>query len=114
MTSFLLTSLPHQHASPDVELLLIGNKCDLEEERAVESERGEQLARSYNISFMETSAKTGHNIDEVRGHLMMSLYDVITSGMLHHPGVSLSECLIKSNPCVVTTDTRSIDLYTWK
>ena len=72
MTSFLLTSLPHQHASPDVERLLIGSKCDLEEERVVESKRGEQLARSQGIPFMETSAKTNHNIDEVRGHLMRS------------------------------------------
>jgi len=24
--------------------------------------------------------------------------DLVTSGMLHHPGASLSECLIKSNP----------------
>ena len=56
-----------------MELLLIGNKCDWEAKRAVESERGEQLARSQGIPFLETSAKTNHNIDEVRGHLMMSL-----------------------------------------
>ena len=96
MTSFLLTALPHQYATPDVERLLIGNKCDLEAKRAVESERGEQLARSQGIPFMETSAKTNHNIDEVRGHLMMSLYDVISSGTLHHLWASLSEYLIKS------------------
>ena len=73
---FLLTSPPHQNASLDVERLLIGNKCDLEEERAVESERGEELAQNQGIPFLETSAKTGHNVDEVRGHLMISLYDV--------------------------------------
>ena len=65
--------LSHQHASSDVERLLIGNKCDWEAKRAVESERGEQLARSQGIPFLETSAKTNHNIDEVRGQLMMSL-----------------------------------------
>ena len=94
MTSFLLTLLPHQWPSPDVERLLIGNKCDREERRAVKTERGEQLAQSQGIPFMETSAKTNHNIDEVRGLLM------ITSGMLHHLWTSLSECLIKSNSCV--------------
>ena len=93
---FLPPNLPHQRASSDVERLLIGNKCDLEEERAVESERGEKLAQEWGIPFMETSAKTNHNIDEVRGHLMMSL----DSGMLHHLWASLSECLIKSDPCV--------------
>ena len=64
---------PPQFVPPDVELLLIGNKCDWEDKRAVESERGEEFARSQGISFMETSAKTGYNIDEVRGHLMMYL-----------------------------------------
>ena len=68
MTSFLLTSLPHQIASLDAEQLLIGNKCDLEEEREVESKSGKQLAQVLGIPFLETSAKTGHNIDEVRGH----------------------------------------------
>ena len=63
--------------------LLIGNKCDLEAERAVESERGEQLARSQGIPFLETSAKTGHNIDEVRGRLMMSLMSYFSLGFLN-------------------------------
>ena len=71
--TFLSPFLSCQHAASDVEQLLIGNKCDWEAKRAVESERGEQLARSQGIPFMETSAKTNHNIDEVRGHIMMSL-----------------------------------------
>ena len=73
MTSLPLTLLPLQNAPSKVERLLIGNKCDWETERVVESERGEQLAQSLNIPFMETSARTGHNIDEVRGQLMMPL-----------------------------------------
>ena len=64
---------PTQNASSGVELLLIGNKCEQEESRVVSKERGEQLAESWGIPFLETSAKTNHNIDEVRGHLMMSL-----------------------------------------
>lgn len=53
-----------QHASADVEKLLIGNKCDWEARRAVPKERGESLARSQNVHFLETSAKTNYNIDE--------------------------------------------------
>ena len=48
----------------DVELLLIGNKCDLEYCHDVSKEEGEQLAHSLDIPFMETSARTGYNIDE--------------------------------------------------
>ena len=68
---FPLPLLLTQDTSLDVERLLIGNKCDWEAKRAVESERGEQLARSQGIPFLETSAKTNHNIDEVRGHFVM-------------------------------------------
>ena len=68
---------PLQHAYPDVEMILIGNNCDLVERKEVPKEVGEQLAKSWGIPFLETSPKTGHNIDEVRGHLMMSC-DFIT------------------------------------
>ena len=70
--TFLSPFLSHQNTS-DVERLLIGNKCDWEGGRVVESERGEQLAQKFGIPFMETSAKTGYNINEVRGHLMLPL-----------------------------------------
>ena len=47
----------------DVPLILVGNKCDLEGERAVGREQGAALARSWgNTSFMETSAKSKINV----------------------------------------------------
>ena len=45
--------------------VLVGNKCDLESERQVPSERGENEAKDLNIGFVETSAKTGTNVQEV-------------------------------------------------
>ena len=53
-----------QHASADVEKLLIGNKCDWEARRVVSKENGEALAWSQGVPFLETSAKTNYNIDE--------------------------------------------------
>ena len=44
--------------------LLIGNKCDMEDKRKVSYEEGEELARSFKISFLEVSAKTSTNIDQ--------------------------------------------------
>ena len=55
-----------QHASPDVAQVLVGNKCDLESERVVPTEEGQQLAASLGIPFLETSAKTNHNIAQVK------------------------------------------------
>lgn len=40
-----------------------GNKCDSGSEREVRREEGERLAREYRVAFMETSAKTGVNVD---------------------------------------------------
>ena len=42
----------------------MGNKCDIEEERQVTSEEGEELARQYNIPFLEVSAKSKANVEE--------------------------------------------------
>lgn len=58
--------LSPQHASPDAEQILIGNKCDLENERRVHVEEGEKLAAEIGIPFLEASAKTNHNVDKVK------------------------------------------------
>ena len=45
---------------------LVGNKCDLEEEREVGRDQGALLARSWgNCSFLETSAKAKVNVNEI-------------------------------------------------
>lgn len=49
----------------DVPLVLVGNKCDLEDSRQVSRSQGESMARLYGCSFYETSAKTGENVDGV-------------------------------------------------
>lgn len=43
--------------SDDVPTVLVGNKCDLAA-RTVESRQAQDLARSYGIPYIETSAKT--------------------------------------------------------
>ena len=48
----------------DVPLILIGNKCDLEEQREVFTEEGIEAAKKYNTLYFETSAKEGINVEE--------------------------------------------------
>lgn len=43
--------------SDDVPMVLVGNKCDLPA-RTVETRQAQELARSYGIPYIETSAKT--------------------------------------------------------
>jgi len=50
----------------DVPLVLVGNKCDLEDERVVGKDQGMNLARQFNnCSFLESSAKAKINVNEI-------------------------------------------------
>jgi len=54
-----------QHASENVNRVLIGNKCDAAPaDRRVTLEQGKKLAEEYGIKFFETSAKEKINVDE--------------------------------------------------
>jgi hypothetical protein len=45
--------------------MLLGNKCDVTpDNRVITLERGEQLATSHGITFMETSALSNINIEK--------------------------------------------------
>ena len=48
-----------------ITLVLVGNKSDLEENRVVKYEEGEELANRYNMKFYETSAFNGNNVDKL-------------------------------------------------
>ena len=48
----------------EVTVMLIGNKCDLEDKREVLKEQGEEKAKSFGCAFLETSALNGDNIDK--------------------------------------------------
>ncbi|XP_046986921.1 ras-related protein Rab-26-like isoform X2 [Schistocerca americana] len=52
-----------EYAQDDVVIMLLGNKADCGSDRLVRKEDGERLAREYNVAFMETSAKTGLNVE---------------------------------------------------
>ena len=49
----------------DVIIVLVGNKSDLEEDKAIQYEDAELYAKEQNLIFIETSAKTGENINKL-------------------------------------------------
>lgn len=51
-------------AKPNIILILCGNKTDLRDTRIVSIEEGEKLAEELGISYIETSALTGENIND--------------------------------------------------
>ncbi|XP_050534479.1 ras-related protein Rab-37 isoform X2 [Daktulosphaira vitifoliae] len=52
------------YANDQVVIMLIGNKADCStSDRIIKKEEGEKLAQEYSVTFMETSAKSGLNVD---------------------------------------------------
>ena len=62
-------------------MVLVGNKCDLEDERVVGKDQGLNLARQFNnCNFMETSAKAKIGVNDVRLNNVTTKY--FTFGIL--------------------------------
>ncbi|KAG1703867.1 Ras- protein Rab-2A, variant 2 [Phytophthora capsici] len=55
-----------QNSNSNMAIMLIGNKSDLEHRRAVSFKEGEQFAKENGLIFLETSAKTAANVEDVR------------------------------------------------
>ncbi|CAE1165016.1 RHEB [Acanthosepion pharaonis] len=56
-----------------VPIVLVGNKTDLEEDRAVTMEDGKKLADEWSIPFLEVSAKTDESVEEVFAQLIKAI-----------------------------------------
>lgn len=67
-----------QHADVHVNKILIGNKCDMTDDKVISTEEGQALADEYGVRFYETSAKNNINVEggfidiarEVKNRLM--------------------------------------------
>ena len=64
------------HSNPDAKVFLIGNKIDLENERKITKEQGENYAKTNKLDlFIESSAKTGFNSKKIFIKAAKMLYD---------------------------------------
>ena len=61
--------------------MLLGNKCDLSDARVISKERGQLLADEYGIKFMEVSAKTSSNVEEVSHIVFLNI--IYLHGVTH-------------------------------
>ena len=64
-----------EHKGKDFPMVLLGNKCDLENGRIISTEEGYDLAKKYNLKFFETSNKLGTNINDAGLELINQIID---------------------------------------
>lgn len=70
-----------QNANANMVVMLIGNKIDLEARRVVSYEEGQKFAQEHGLIFLETSAKTAHNVEEAFVGTAAAIYENILSGL---------------------------------
>jgi small GTP-binding protein len=68
-----------ENAESEIQIILLANKCDLEEEREVKKEEIKSKADDLGIEFFETSAKTNTGIDEAFDKVIQKVFKVIYS-----------------------------------
>lgn len=66
-----------RNASGNVSMLLVGNKCDLEDERVVSTKEGQEYAKAVGMSYLETSAKADLNIRETFNVLAKHIHELL-------------------------------------
>ena len=90
-------------ADKNLTVIIIGNKCDLEQQRDVKKEQGEEKSKSNGVAFMETSALSGENIDKAFDKMVNEVFkkcheEFISDGDLDIVGGSEDINLEKTKP----------------
>mmetsp|Transcript_23097 Transcript_23097/g.35976 ORF Transcript_23097/g.35976 Transcript_23097/m.35976 type:complete len:107 (+) Transcript_23097:387-707(+) len=64
-----------QHATENVDVILVGHRCHDVENKVVETERGRELAEEYGRQFIEVSSRNNINVDEVFMMMTKLIYE---------------------------------------
>ncbi|KAM7542860.1 hypothetical protein Aperf_G00000011624 [Anoplocephala perfoliata] len=69
--------------SANTVMMMIGNKSDLEEQRDVSYDDAKALADENNLMFLECSAKSGENVEEVFLETARKIYQNVQEGSVN-------------------------------
>jgi Ras-related protein Rab-2A len=87
------------NGNPSMAITLVGNKNDLDSQRAVSFEEGQKYAKENGLGFMEASALTSYNVNETFEETAVTILDKIREGLIdvgsQHGGVIVKEKVIQ-------------------
>jgi len=98
LTSWLNDAL--ENGNPDMAIMLVGNKKDLETRRTVSYEEGQRFARENNLLFLETSAKTAENVEEGFVATAKQIYSKVEDNLID---VTSESCGVRMGPTAITS-----------
>ncbi|KAL7714692.1 Ras family GTPase RAS1 [Entamoeba marina] len=75
-------------------IIVVGNKIDLENERQISFEEGQQLADEWNVDFIECSAKEDINVNELFEIITLSVIENLPSFKRNIPTLESRSCLL--------------------
>ncbi|XP_002737446.1 ras-related protein Rab-3 isoform X1 [Saccoglossus kowalevskii] len=71
----------------NAQVILVGNKCDMEDERVVSVDRGKQLSDQLGLEFFETSAKENINVKQTFERLVDIICDKMSESLDSDPTI---------------------------
>ena len=83
-----------KNASTQILKILIGNKCDLEEEREISKDEGEAFAMRNGMQYIETSAKINTNVNEAfeaLSKIMVEYYSKKSSAINENKNIKMNK-----------------------
>ena len=58
-----------EECGKSMQMIIVGNKCDLDDERVIEKEKALEYAEEEKVEYIETSSKTGENVQKAISQL---------------------------------------------
>lgn len=78
-------------ADRKIDVIICGNKCDLEQKRKVSTEEGLLKCNINSIGFFETSALNSVNIDEAFKYLIKEIYESSIKLVINNDNLEISK-----------------------
>ncbi|KAJ6253609.1 rab2a [Anaeramoeba flamelloides] len=79
-----------ENSNQEIQMILIGNKKDLEHRRKVSKEVAQQFADENGMVYIETSAKTAENIEDAFYSCAEKVYESVKDGKMDSIGIGTS------------------------